>query len=184
MKVLETKKELLNSMRFIGQRYTDQNRDQDNSFNEQWQDWINNDRFKTLANNRQPLLNGKYIGFMNTLDDNSYWIGYLFAKDEFIPRGYDFFDLYASEVLVATIEGSSKNGEIYSVKAIDTCIDTFIEQDYFNTHKMSQEWFFEAYDPEKFQIDSENTKLDYYFKIRKATIEDQKFLEEAKQMKM
>ncbi|WP_423363248.1 hypothetical protein [Mycoplasma sp. P36-A1] len=179
MKIEKTWIENINNMRFIGIRYEDSDRNEaNNSFDYLWKEWFETKRFEQLSNNRNPYFNKAYIGFTNTLDNNSYWIGMFFDKDEFIPAGFDFFDFVASEVVCSEISDTYESSELFGLEAINESIDAFIDKGYFKKYKISQDWFFELYDQNKYNNKNETSSIKYYFKLRVATAEDEQFLKE------
>ena len=104
------------ALRFIGKRYTNDDR-VDGGFGKQWGEWWSNGMFDKLieASTNKPF-DDSTIGLMTMCGDMSgftYWIGLFFPAGTETPEGYDFLDLPESKIGVGWICGSEENGEIF-----------------------------------------------------------------------
>jgi hypothetical protein len=104
------------ALRFIGKRYTNEDR-VDGGFGEQWGDWWKNDLFNKL---KEDISDTPYdeatIGLMTMrgdMSDFTYWIGLFYPSGTGVPTGFDFLDLPESNVGVGWVCGNEENGEIF-----------------------------------------------------------------------
>lgn len=116
--VVKIYKEHFPKLRFIGKRYTNDDRT-DGGFGEKWGEWFGNGFFDILEKNEpHKPYDEAYIGLMLMKADNSdfaYWIGMFFPHDADVPTGFDFIDLPESDIGVGWVYGNEKNGEVYGV---------------------------------------------------------------------
>ena len=111
--VIKTYKESVPAMRFIGKKYTDEDR-VDGSFGAKWGEWFENNLFEALEKLGSPdgLDNG-HIGYM-TCDENdkfNYWIGRFTPANTTVPDGFGFLDFPVGELAVCHVYG--KEPDIY-----------------------------------------------------------------------
>ena len=109
-------KEQFPALRFIGKRYTDDDRT-DGGFGKQWDEWFSNDLFTKMeeGTSSKPY-DDTYIGLMTMRGDMSdfkYWIGMFFPSEAKVPEGFDFIDLPESNIGVGWVCGNEENGEIF-----------------------------------------------------------------------
>ncbi|MDF2588643.1 MAG: hypothetical protein K0S41_2484 [Anaerocolumna sp.] len=164
--IIKVYKEHLPSLRFIGKRYT--NADRNGGFGHKWGEWFENGWFSILENIGEPkdIENG-YLGFMrcngsdceNTFD---YWIGMFLPVNAAVPDDFDYIDLEESEIAVCWIKGKEDEG-IYEMH--DSCISKFIENGMgnFKSDDKNRACFFERYNCPRFTEPDEsgNIILDY-----------------------
>ena len=87
--------EMQPARRFIGRAYAEASASENGSYQEVWQDWMDQDRFKALDE-----LSGKQqrtvLVVFSPYDSMVYWIGNLFPAGTPAPKGYQQFDLPAA----------------------------------------------------------------------------------------
>lgn len=104
------------ALRFVGMRYTNDDRE-NGGFGKQWGEWWADDRFSKLkaAVARAPF-DASTIGLMTMRGDMAgftYWIGLFFPADAIVPDPYDSIDLPESDIGVGWVRGNAESGEIY-----------------------------------------------------------------------
>jgi len=109
-------KEQFPALRFIGKRYTNDDRTE-GGFGKQWGEWWSNDLFTKMKEgvSCKPY-DDATIGLMTMRGDMSgftYWIGLFFPSGSNVPDGYDFLDLPESNIGVGWVCGNEENGEIF-----------------------------------------------------------------------
>ena len=114
--VTKVYKECFPALRFIGKRYTNDDR-VNGGFGKQWGEWWSNDMFAKMkeAVSSKPF-DDATIGLMTMCGDMSgfiYWIGLFFPSGTNVPDGYDFIDLPESNIGVGWVCGNEENGEIF-----------------------------------------------------------------------
>lgn len=144
------------ALRFIGRSYRDSQRNKNGTFNDQWEQWFREDLFAPLrALNPQDMA---AIGLMsiNNVPEFEYWIGMFVPKNSPVPRGYEYVDFKPSTVGVSWIKGK-EGKELYSMHL--QCVNALAARDL----EMSNGWFFERYDFNRFTQRDENGEiiLDY-----------------------
>ena len=109
-------KEQFPALRFIGKRYTNDDRT-DGGFGKQWGEWWSSGMFTKM---KEGVSSRPYddatIGLMTMRGDMSgftYWIGLFFPSESNVPDGYDFLDLPESNIGVGWVCGNEENGEIF-----------------------------------------------------------------------
>ncbi|MCL2013817.1 MAG: GyrI-like domain-containing protein [Oscillospiraceae bacterium] len=105
--IVKTYKEHHPALRFIGKKYTDEDR-VDGLFGAKWGEWFENKWFDIIEKLGAPGgLDKGHIGYMTHGEDGKfqYWIG-LFTPDETqIPEGFDFLDFEAGHIGVCHVYG-------------------------------------------------------------------------------
>lgn len=117
-------------LRFIGKKYTNQDRTQ-GSYAAKWQAWFQNGYFSVLEvlGETKQVDNG-YLGFMRYNPASfetsfEYWIGVLFEPNTSVPEGFDYIDLPAAKIGICYIQGKESEG-IYAMH--DACIQALVEK--------------------------------------------------------
>lgn len=114
--ITNTYKETFPALRFIGKRYTNENRT-DGGFGNEWGEWWANDRFTQLKEAAATAPHDEStIGLMTMrgdMTDFTYWIGLFFPAETAVPEGYGHIDLPESIIGVGWVCGSEENGEIF-----------------------------------------------------------------------
>ena len=116
IEVVKVYKEHYPALRFIGKRYTNDDR-KDGGFGDQWDEWRESDRYARMkaavpaeAYYNDPLglmtMRGDMTGF-------TYWIGLFFPMGTQVPTGYDHLDLPESNIGAGWVRGNLENGEIF-----------------------------------------------------------------------
>lgn len=113
------------ALRFIGTRYTNDDRGVDGGFGKQWGEWWSNDRFTKLkAAVPSAPFDDSTIGLMTMRGDMTgftYWVGLFFPADAPVPEGFDFIDLPESSIGVGWVCGKEDTGEIYGSAHGEVC---------------------------------------------------------------
>jgi hypothetical protein len=89
--IIKIYKESLPSLKLIGKKYTDQDRDQYGSFGSKWcNEWFANGLFKKIESLKNiDVEAGSYLGVMrNNQGKFEYWIGMFFEENVVTPLGF------------------------------------------------------------------------------------------------
>jgi len=162
-KIVNVCREHIPAVRFIGKRYTDNDR-VDGGFGYLWGEWFQNGWFDKLEalNQIEGIENG-YMGFMRCYPDFDYWIGMLLPPDTEVPEGYSYFNIPAGDVGVCWIQGNEDDGSIYNMHGV--CLDTLRKKGMgeFKIDETSRAFFFERYNCPRFTSPDKNGNiiLDY-----------------------
>ena len=109
-------KEQFPALRFIGKRYTNDDR-VDGGFGKQWGEWWREDKFTKMKEGAPSKpYDDATIGLMTMrgdMSDFTYWIGLFFPSGTHVPEGYDFIDLPKSSIGIGWVRGNEENGEIF-----------------------------------------------------------------------
>jgi len=148
--IIRVYKEHLPRLRFIGKRYTEDDR-LNGGFAHKWEEWFKNGWFEELEKQGEPgnIENG-YLGFMRCYPNFEYWIGAFLPPKTSVPDGYGFIDMDEGDVGVCWIKGREDNGEIFSMH--DQCMGKFEEYG-MNNYRLSDDgrsYFFERYNCPRF----------------------------------
>jgi hypothetical protein len=177
IEVIKVYKERFPALRFIGARYTNEDRSE-GGFGKQWNEWHNDDRFNKLKAAASPApFDDTPIGLMTMRGDMSgftYWIGLFYAAGTAVPAGFDGVDLPESDIGVGWVRGNAENGEVFGGPPHEAVCKRLAEDkigDFRNDIEgegSDTYCFFERYDGERFMLKDEdgNITLDYgnYFK--------------------
>ena len=166
--IIKVYKEHLPAMRFVGKRYTDDDRS-GGGFGHKWGEWFHNGWFDVLENQGMAdnVENG-YIGFMRCAPGFEYWIGAFMPPGADVPEGYGHIDLAEGDAGICWIKGSEEDGSIYSMH--EKCLESLksngmaiSEQDEAGTPDTGPAYFFQRYNCPRFtEKDSDgNVILDY-----------------------
>jgi len=114
--VTKVYKEHFPALRFIGKRYTNDDR-VNGGFGKQWGEWWASDLFTRMkeAVNVAPY-DESTIGLMTMrgdMSDFTYWIGLFFPAGSNVPDGYEALDLPESDIGTGWVCGNEENGEIF-----------------------------------------------------------------------
>lgn len=116
IQVTKVYKEHFPALRFIGKRYTNDDRTE-NGFGKQWDEWMRDDMFNALKKAAQVSpFSEDTIGLMTMRGDMAcftYWIGLFFPEKTEVPVGYDYLDLPESDICIGWVCGKPENGEIF-----------------------------------------------------------------------
>ncbi len=166
VEIIKVYRESFPSLRLIGKRYTDKDRDAFGSFSNKWNEWFEKGYFKTLEElGSLPENEGAYLGCMRCADEFEYWIGMFFPEQTPVPEGYMYVDTPSGDIGTCWIYGRADNGEVFGEKPHDMCL-TKIKDEGWQVAKDA--WFFERYNCPRFTTPDENGKviLDYCFYLR------------------
>ena len=173
VKLTKVYAERLPSVRMIGKRYTNSDRNEFGSYSHLWEEWFANGWFNELE--KLPMPEGVekgYIGLMGcaeTMDDFEYWIGAFFEADADVPEGYKYVDIPESIVGVCWVKGREDNGEIFGENVHNMCLNKLrdngfvrIREDFKGSDKIWH-WFFERYNCPRYTEKDEDGEviLDY-----------------------
>lgn len=116
IQVTNVYKEHFPALRFIGKRYTNDDR-YEGGFGKQWKEWHSGDEFAAMRQAvAAPAFDPSYLGLMTMrgdMTDFTYWIGLFYPAGTEVPKGYGCLDLPESDIGVGWVCGSEENGEIY-----------------------------------------------------------------------
>ena len=160
VKITKVYAERLPSIRLIGKKYANSDRNGYGSYGHKWGEWFANGWFEKLEQLPMPqnVENG-YIGLMGcsgTADDFEYWIGVFAEAGAPVPEGFQHVDIPEGIVGVCWIKGRDDNGEIYGEAAHNMCVNKLrdngfvsIREDFKGPDKVWT-WFFERYNCPRF----------------------------------
>ena len=158
-------KEHMPSLRFIGKRYTDSDR-QDGSFGAKWREWFGNGYFDVIEKLGASPKNGdSYLGAMRVLGGEfEYWIGMLFPIDTQAPEGFESADIASMDIATCWLYGKEKNGELFGLEVHEKCVEEMAKQGFV---RKGDDWCFERYNCPRFTSPDEkgNVILDYCIAI-------------------
>jgi len=168
--IIKTYKENLPSLRLIGKRYVNSDRDECGGYGAKWGEWFQKGWFEELEKlGIAKNIEGGYLGFMRcdgtrTEDGFEYWIGIFFPVGTDVPDGYEFLDVSAGSVGVCWIKGKDDDGSIYGMH--QQCIEALKENnmgDFFYYEDKKYLYSFERYNCPRFTEKDEqgNVILDY-----------------------
>lgn len=161
VEIIKAYRESLPSLRLIGKRYMDEDRDANGGFGAKWGEWFEKGYFKTLEELGSLPENGDaYLGCMRCVDEFEYWIGMFFPEETPVPDGYMYVDIPSGDVGTCWIYGREDNGEIYGQEPHEMCISKIKEAGW---QIAKDTWFFERYNCPRFTTPDEKGKviLDY-----------------------
>ncbi|MCL2697943.1 MAG: hypothetical protein FWE74_07665 [Oscillospiraceae bacterium] len=164
--IIKTYKETLPTLRLIGKRYSNADRDEHGGYGAKWGEWFENGWFDVLeALGAAENTENGYLGFMrcNGTDDFEYWIGMFFAPGTDAPDGYEHLDLNGGEAGICWIKGNADDGSIYGLH--EKCVEELKKNNMgdFKYDGKNFLYHFERYNCPRFtQKDSDgNVILDY-----------------------
>lgn len=117
MEVVKVYKEHYPALRFIGTKYTNDDRGADGGFGAQWGEWLSEGRFEKLTA-QVPVapFDSAAIGLMTMtgkMTDFTYWVGLFYPAGAAVPEGFDSLDLPESNIGMGWVKGSSDSGEVF-----------------------------------------------------------------------
>lgn len=170
MEIKRIYKQSLPATRFIGKKYSDDDR-VDGSFGAKWGEAFETglfERLEAIAGEQFFEDSGAYIGLMRHLDGEpfEYWIGMFMKPDTAVPEGLDYHDFPAAPIGVAWVYGNESNGELYCHEDVicprlaDEGLELAIMDGAF--------WFFERYQCPRFTTPDEkgNVILDMCYFVK------------------
>ena len=161
VEIIKVYRESFPSLRLIGKRYMNKDRDVNGGFGAKWGEWFEKNYFETLEELGSLPENGDaYLGCMRCVDEFEYWIGMFFPEETPIPDGYMYVDIPSGDVGTCWIYGREDNGEIYGQEPHEICLSRIKEAGW---QVAENAWFFERYNCPRFTTHDENGKviLDY-----------------------
>lgn len=159
--IIKVYRESLPSLRLIGKRYTDKDRDQYGGFGSKWEEWYEKGYFNVLQDMRSlPETEDAYIGCMRCTNEFEYWIGMFFPEHTAVPDGFMHIDIPSGDIGTCWIYGREDNGELYGQEPHEMCISKIKEEGW---QIAEDSWFFERYNCPRFTAPDEKGKviLDY-----------------------
>lgn len=123
--IIKTYRESLPRTHFIGKRYTDKDRVNDN-FTTHWNVWFENGWLDEIERaNEGKLIDDSYVGLMLGGENASfYWIGIFCTEDATIPEGYEMIELPAKDAAVCWIQGQ-EGPELFCMH--DACVNAMTQ---------------------------------------------------------
>ena len=156
MKILKVYREHMPSVKLIGKRFQNQDRDEHGTFAAYWQQSFQEGWFDILKECKIiPGISEDYLGMMralNGMEHFEYWIGAFMAPDSQIPKGFEAADIPEGDVGICWLYGSEKGKELYSEGASNLTMAALKE----NGMMFSETgWFFERYNCPRFTAPDE-----------------------------
>lgn len=149
MEIIKVYKENFPTLKLIGKKYLNSDRDQYGTFSKHWDTWFQKGWFKPLDEVVKAYGgDDAYLGCMRNYQGFEYWIGILASENAEVPEGYQCELIPASEVGICWVYGSPDNGELYSCEVDRACEAKFLEQGWQVVNRDGSEknsWFFERY---------------------------------------
>ncbi len=169
--VIETYTQEVPALRFIGLKYSDEDR-QGGGFGHCWGEWFEKNRFATLealvdGNTSKTCEDGAaYIGYMRCNDGEpfEYHIGMFMPEGTEVPEGFVHIDVPKSTLGVGWLYGPES--DLYAQE--HKCSEKLEEQGYkIKTDEKGATWFMERYVCPRFTTPDEkgNVILDICFYI-------------------
>ena len=163
--IIKIYKESLPSLKLIGKKYSNEDRDQYGSFGSKWGDeWFANGLFEKIENLKNiDVEPGSYLGVMRSNQGKfEYWIGMFFEEDVVTPAGFEEVKIPAGDIATCWVKGKEETGELYNCH--DACVDLVKKSGY----EIANTWFFERYACPRFtEKDKDgNVVLDYCMYIK------------------
>ena len=161
VEIIKVYRESLPSLRLIGKRYTNRDRDVNGGFGNKWGEWFEKGYFRTLEELGSLPENGDaYLGCMRCVGEFEYWIGMFFPEETPVPDGYMYVDIPSGDLGTCWIHGCEDNGEIYGQEPHEMCISKIKEAGW---QIAEDAWFIERYNCPRFTTSDEKGKviLDY-----------------------
>lgn len=161
VEIIKVYKESFPSLRLIGKRYTNKDRDEMGGFSSKWCEWHEKGYFNILEELESlPENEGAYLGCMRCTDEFEYWIGMFFSEQTPVPDGFTYVDIPSGDIGTCWIYGREDNGEIYGQEPHDMCMSRIKEEGW---QFAEDTWFIERYNCPRFTTPDENGKviLDY-----------------------
>jgi len=162
--IVKVYKESFPNVRFIGKKYTDNDR-VNGTFGVKWGEWFSNGWFDILEKEIKLLPKeyegNAYLGLMRMNNGVfEYYIGMFAAEDSQLPLGFEYIDIPAGEVATAWVHGTEDTGELYGSEPTEACISKFNEKGWTVEEGT---YFFERYQCPRFTTPDKDGKviLDY-----------------------
>ncbi|OJU17224.1 MAG: hypothetical protein BGN88_04000 [Clostridiales bacterium 43-6] len=159
--IIKCFRETLPTVRLIGKRYGNSDRDEYGGFGGKWGDWFKNGWFELLENHGASPDNGNsYLGVMRSVnDDFEYWVGMFFDENKEVPEGFSYVDIPAGDIATCYIYGYD-NGELFGDEVHNKCLENVFQRGFV---VQNTPWFFERYNCPRYTTPDENGKviLDY-----------------------
>ena len=117
--IINTYKQEVPAMRFIGKKYTDKDRGVEcNTFGPAWHQWFEKGWFDLLRSHIPGDFKNTYeeaeapIGLMSDLNGEfQYWIGFFAPQGTSVPDGFECVDFSAGSIAVCWVQG--KENEVF-----------------------------------------------------------------------
>lgn len=165
MKIINVFQESLGKSRFIGLKYTNQDRDQYGSFGAKWMSWFKEKKFSSIEKLAidSPAA---YVGLMRSVPSFEYWIGVFCPENTTVPDGYQYIDIKELNFGTCWLYGNESTGELYGPKAHQACVKSLVDAGMIIDQNG---WCFERYVCPRFTKEDEHGKviLDYCITIKK-----------------
>lgn len=164
--IINVYKESFPSLRFIGRRYTNSDRDSYGSFSKYWCEFFQNGLFSELEKLNPEFPD--YFGLMGCSEkDFEYWIGMFLPVETAVPEGFSYVDIPKSDVGICWIKGKEETGELFGEAPHNMCMEKIKEngmtfRDDFNSEEKTL-WFFERYNCPRYtqKAEDDTVILDY-----------------------
>lgn len=157
--------ETLPARKLIGKRYSDADRDENNSFAGKWHEWFNDQACTPLAALRANPDLDDILGFMRLNNGKfEYWIGHFCRPGAITPPGYAELPLPEARVAIVYLRGAQGDPAIYGMH--EACVAYLNGQ---GLQSATPPFFFERYVCSRFITPDAEGKiiLDYGIAIEK-----------------
>lgn len=169
-KIIETHKEHLPRLRFIGKRYTDEDRGPDGGYGHLWDEWFELALFEFLEESHD-VVSGN-IGLMTCTEAEGsfeYWIGKFCDEYEEVSEGYDYIDMPESDIAVSFIQGNPRLAPMTGQAAHNMCMASWSQnkldryREAFDGYDEKRWFFFERYHVPRYTVMNQEGEviLDY-----------------------
>ena len=167
VEIRKTYKESFPSLRLIGKKYSDDDR-QGGSFGHKWGEWFQNGWFDEIEKLGPIAENDdSYLGVMRVVDGMvEYWIGMFFPAGTEVPSGFESVDIPAFDAAVCWLYGNEQSGELYGLEVHNMVVAEAAKHGFI---RKDDDWCFERYNCPRFTApdDKGNVILDYGVAILK-----------------
>jgi len=159
-KIIKIYQENIPSLRFIGKKYSNNDRKNGN-YSHLWKEWFESDNNIKISSNiinfNLEDYNEINIGLCRANNDGQfeYWIGMFAPVNTIIPNGFESIVFNNTKVMTFYIKG--KEPDIY--KQEDRCLQILKQQGYSIKNINGYQITYERYIPSRFSEDVDNDRI-------------------------
>lgn len=162
VKILDCHRETLPSVKLIGKRYTDADRDENGSFAALWGQWFANGWFERLrGTGGMETISDDFLGAMRCTEAGfEYWIGIFMAPEDPVPQGFAFVNIAGGDWGVCYLYGKDGSTDLFGMAAHEASLHAWTAAGW---NMAPGGWFLERYNCPRYTTPDEsgNVILDY-----------------------
>lgn len=159
--IIDTHLEQYPTVKLVGKRYTNSDRDAFGSYGAKWAQWHENNWFEPLLGGGLKDISDNFVGAMRcTAEGFEYWIGVLLAEDDPVPAQYQSAVIPEGTLAVSFLYGKDGSPDIFGMQAHEACVAQWRDRGWC---LQPDGWFFERYNCPRYTTPDEkgNVILDY-----------------------